>query len=192
MMTSCVAQHPSYRGRNYPQRHRTTSRHYPQQRARVSVHVNVPSRCPYYNPHRVFQRIVLANKLYNPYWGGNPNLWGYDNPTSAFWPMYINKKPFKFYYTNQNSIGYYTSTNIMIGVSLDNQILVAKDNSLIYICNVQNGRQIARHRLQNGYAYTTEVRTSSGWRLVEIFFNGSCYVNYMDVEGNILETYELF
>lgn len=179
-MSLCVAQSRRNPNSNrQPQRERTIRQENPRR------HFD-PVYPSYQRNPRAHFNPVYPNYQWNPRAHFNPVY-----PRTPYWPSQIRFRPFKHSYLNGNSIGFYTSTNLLMGVTLEGQVLLAVDGNVLYIVNIATGN-IIRHRLHRGYSNTLEIQTASGWRLVRVSYDGTCRVNYLTPNGNVLESYVLF
>lgn len=154
-----------------------------------------------YVASEILRGIVIADRIFAPYCTENyynyfdshePNRWVYGRPGMPFWPKrYMNNDPFYWYPTMCGNVAFYTSTNCMLGVTLDNQVQLIRDNNTLYIWNTRGGL-MAKQDLYSGCHTHFEMNTSGGTRLVEIFYDGVCRVNYVDTAGNVIESYEIY
>ena len=154
-----------------------------------------------YVASEVLRGLVIADRIFAPrcterYYGyfdsHAPNRWVYGRRGMPFYPYrYMNKSPFYWYPTGCGNTVFYTSTHLMMGVTVDDQVQLIRDNNRLFIWDTR-GRLLSRQELYGGYHSHLELSTSHGIRLVEIFYDGVCRVNYLDTTGNVIESYELY
>lgn len=154
-----------------------------------------------YVASEILRGIVIADRIFAPYCtesyysyfdSHEPNRWVFGRRGMPFWPVrYMNNSPFYWYPTSCGNIAFYTSTNCMLGVTLDDQVQLIRDNNRLYIWSTR-GSLMSRQELYAGCHSHFEMNTSQGLRLVEIFYDGVCRVNYVDTMGNVIESYELY
>ena len=150
----------------------------------------------------ILRGLIVLDRIFSPYCSEQyydaffdshaPNRWVYGRHGMPYWPVrYMNNEPFYWYPTPAGSIAYYTSTNVMLGVSLDDQILLIREQDRLYVWDTR-GRLLQRVNLYAGLHTHFEMQTRSGFRLVEIFYDGACRVNLVSPNGAIEESYELY
>lgn len=154
-----------------------------------------------YVASEVLRGIVIADRIFAPYCTSEyygyfdshaPNRWVAGRSGMPFWPYrYMNNSPFYWYPTGCGNTVFYTSTNIMMGVTIDDQVQLIRDKNMLYVWDTR-GRMLSRNELYAGYHAHLDMDTRSGVRLVEVFYDGVCRVNYLDINGNVIESYELY
>jgi len=154
-----------------------------------------------YVASEILRGIVIADRIFAPYCTERyygyfdshaPNRWVVGRPGMPFWPYrYMNNSPFYWYPTSCGNTVFYTSTNCMMGVTVDDQVQLIRDNNTLFIWDTR-GRLMSRQQLYAGCHSHLELSTAQGIRLVEIFYDGVCRVNYLDTTGNVIESYELY
>lgn len=177
----------AYRSRHNQRQNYRYNGHQPSQVAKVA-----------YIASEILRGVVIAERVFAPrcsqeyygYFGGRqPNEW-YRGATH--WPRYMNNEPAWYYGTPSGNIAFYTSTHLMLGVQIANVQLI-RDRGTLYLSNARTGRSMGTIDIRSGCHSHFEVSTSEGLRLVEVFNNsGICRVNYLNIEGNIIESYEIY
>ncbi len=133
----------------------------------------------------IFRGIVHANKCYKPM---RTKSYVWSKSCSSWWPHhYVSRVPHSYCLSSYGNIVYYTSSNIMMGVNISGTIITTHQG---YLHVWQNGMSHPIHtiKLHDGASY--EFKAGSRW--VEVFYNGTVHVNYMESSGQVIESYALF
>lgn len=154
-----------------------------------------------YVASEILRGIVIADRIFAPYCTSEyygyfdshaPNRWVVGRRGMPFWPYrYMNNSPFYWYPTGCGNTVFYTSTNVMMGVTIDDQVQLIRDNNTLYVWDTR-GRMLSRNQLYEGYHAHLDMDTRGGVRLVEVFYDGVCRINYLDIQGNVIESYALY
>lgn len=160
-----------------------------------------PARSAVYVAHDILHGLIVLDRIFAPYCTSEyygyfdshaPNRWVAGRMGMPFWPYrYMNNSPFYWYPTSCGNTVFYTSTNVMMGVTIDDQVQLIRDKNTLYVWDTR-GRMLSRNQLYEGYHAHLDMDTQSGVRLVEVFYDGVCRVNYLDINGNVIESYALY
>ena len=149
----------------------------------------------------ILRGVIIAERIFTPYCSSEyygyfdshaPNRWVAGRIGMPFFPYhYMNNSPFYWYSTQCGNTVFYTSTNIMMGVTIDNQVQFIRDKNILYVWDTR-GRIISRGELYAGYHSYLDMNTRFGISVVEVFFDGVCRINYLNIRGEVIESYELY
>lgn len=162
---------------------------------------NRPVRKAAYVASEVLRCLVIADRIFAPYCTSEyydryfdsrePDRWVAGRRGMPYWPRYMNNKPFRYYGTGCGNTVFYTSTNLMMGVTIANQLLLTRNENTFYIWDTR-GRMLSEFQLYSGCHNHFDISVGGSTRLVEIFYDGVARVNYLNINGDIIESYAIY
>jgi len=121
------------------------------------------------------------------YVDSDPTLW-------RGWPWFprLTNTPFRFESTQAGNFTYLTSTHICMGVSLAGAVVITTSGEMLTAWDARTGQCLLSVRPYAGYSAHINMQTPYGPRVAQISWNGTAVVDYLDGNGQLLESYIIY